>query len=506
MQRIPLLYILHLLFSGVPILFIFLTTTISAESPSSLNRRFPRKVHVTYTIRPKLAERAPFKQLLVLPVPRTDERREIENLRIRLPEGVEGAPVAFPETGDLYLPVVTTGSLRQSVTIEYDATLYAIHYRLPARGEIREYNRDSELYRAYTARDQRFEPDHPKIREIADRTWRDSSDIVDYARRIYAYEQSNLKWKNTGTYGSVSEIFANGGGDCGALTAIYVSLLRNRGIPARASIGGVIRENDGWEWHVWPEFYLEGFGWVEADPSFYTSPPGFFAYDDSMRIHFNRASTVSVDHEDFHFKTGGVQRFAIYRRGISKSDDTLRESVTGDEPLDYDVDVKIKTLSVSNEDESLISEQAIQSMRDDLLKRIVDKRRAVGLNTTIDPGLNEALTQMLRFDTMRVQHREKPVSADCRTGCPDEPLSLRTRGESHLRDHLEERKISFSRYAWEMRSMGFHAPDPAPYVMERLDEKRMLDPAWNQIGVGYYFDYTKRSHLFTILYGVRKLE
>ena len=480
------------------LLIAFFATVLHGQTPQFLVRQFPRKVHVTYTVHPKAAQRASFKQLLVLPVPRTDEKREIENLEIHLPPGITAEVKSFPETGDLYLPVLTTGSLQTDIVIEYDAVVYTIHYNLPSGSSIRPYDTTSDLYKMYTTTDTRVEPNHPRIVEIANRIWKESSDVIDYAHRVYYYEQANLKWKNTGRYKTITEIFANGGGDCGALTAVYISLLRNKGVPARQHAGGVLREGDGWDWHVWPEFYLEGYGWVETDPSFFTSAPGFFAIDDGMRIHFNRSGVVTVDYEDFHFQTRGIQTYSIYRRGIA--DVPVSNSNTSNDALDYDLKMDVRTISVSNDDDLMNSDEFSVKMTQGMMEQIIARRKRAGLETEMDPQLNTLLSQAMADDVNHVSHR--PQARDCRSGCLDEPV-VRSRGGSTMEQYLKEYNYSFSGYYYEETGMWFTTLNPVPYAVERFDQKRMLDRSWNTIGAGYFFDMSSKTYHFRLLYGVR---
>ncbi|MBI3396573.1 MAG: hypothetical protein HY042_12100 [Spirochaetia bacterium] len=475
----------------------------SAEDSSFIIKRFPRRVHVVFTLKPQAAERGSFTQLMILPVPRSDEKREIKNVQIHMSQGMKPDIKAFPETGDLYLPLLSQGSLRDEVTIEYDAVLYSIHYRLPRGKDILPYDKGSTTYKLYTGKDQRFEPGHPEIKRIADDLWNQSRDIVEYAHKAYAWEQKNLKWKNTGNYASVTDIFANGGGDCGALTAIYVSLMRAKGIPARAQIGGVIQGSDRWEWHVWPEFYLEKKGWVETDPSYFTSPPGFFAYDDAARIHFHRASTVTVEYGDFKFQTGGIQRYAYYTRGASRSMERAVESLMGDNPVNYNVTVNVETKSSPMDDGGLNSEAQTERTTSRLIDLINKKRADKGLPALqSDPGISRALTQTLSGRDMPTVKERRITDQDCRRGCTEG--GVLERGGVPIGDSLKEQNVQLRKYSWERFSVGFHALDPVPRAADAVNEKTLMNSDWKQVGVGYYFDPAERAYRFAVLFGIRK--
>ena len=93
-------------------------------------------------------------------------------------------------------------------------------------------------------------------------------DVLDYARRCYEYTAANYRYLNANTgLHTLSDNLKNGGGDCGNLSAIYLSLLRNKEIPARPVV--CIRP-DG-SFHVWSEFYLEVYGWIPVDVTYKNS-------------------------------------------------------------------------------------------------------------------------------------------------------------------------------------------------------------------------------------------
>ena len=115
-------------------------------------------------------------------------------------------------------------------------------------------------------------PQNPVIDSLANLIWVQSSNIIDYARRSYEYVASHLTYQNPNTgLHSIEDIIADGGGDCGNFASFYISILRNKGIPSRHVIG--FSPYNGNDMHVWAEFYLQGYGWVPADPTYKNSDP-----------------------------------------------------------------------------------------------------------------------------------------------------------------------------------------------------------------------------------------
>lgn len=90
------------------------------------------------------------------------------------------------------------------------------------------------------------------------------------ASMIYDWISANYPWAGALDYSTIPcmpEYVLNiNHGDCGQVALLYISLLRNLGIPARWE--------SGWEftvdwtgWHDWLEVYFEGTGWVPCDMS-----------------------------------------------------------------------------------------------------------------------------------------------------------------------------------------------------------------------------------------------
>ncbi len=64
-------------------------------------------------------------------------------------------------------------------------------------------------------------------------------------------------------------ILVKGGGDCGNLFTVFITLLRMKGIPARHIVG--FRPDNSL--HVWSDFYLENYGWIPVDVTYKQSDP-----------------------------------------------------------------------------------------------------------------------------------------------------------------------------------------------------------------------------------------
>ncbi|MFN3505713.1 MAG: transglutaminase-like domain-containing protein [Caldimicrobium sp.] len=117
-------------------------------------------------------------------------------------------------------------------------------------------------------------PISPKVRELALKITKDEKTVLGKARAIYNWIVNNMRRdpqvKGCGL-GEVDKLLVSLGGKCADIHAVFVSLARAAGVPAREIYG--IRIPQGKEGdmtkaqHCWAEFYLPNYGWVVVDPA-----------------------------------------------------------------------------------------------------------------------------------------------------------------------------------------------------------------------------------------------
>lgn len=134
------------------------------------------------------------------------------------------------------------------------------------------YNTSSFEYQLYTGAtpDGYVDPHNSTIVHIADSIWNIADDPVNYALHCYDYVAYNYDYLNpyTGIH-PLNQILSDGGGDCGNLSSIFISLLRCKGIPARHVVAFF---SDG-GCHVWAEFKTGGSEWIPVDVTYHRSDP-----------------------------------------------------------------------------------------------------------------------------------------------------------------------------------------------------------------------------------------
>jgi transglutaminase-like putative cysteine protease len=125
-------------------------------------------------------------------------------------------------------------------------------------------------------RPERFVDVDERTRRLAREVVGSEPELLERARRIYEYVAGTMtynaeaqSWK-----GSTSHALACSTGNCNDIHALFISLCRSVGIPARLVLGQALETPpSGAEacevcgYHCWAEFFVGGLGWVPADAS-----------------------------------------------------------------------------------------------------------------------------------------------------------------------------------------------------------------------------------------------
>lgn len=115
-----------------------------------------------------------------------------------------------------------------------------------------------------------------KTQALAEQVVGDECRPLERARRIYdyvtekmTYNAAEQSWKGSTEHALVCSV-----GNCNDIHALFVSLCRSLGIPARFVLGQALEApppgQDACElcgYHCWAEFFVSGLGWVPADAS-----------------------------------------------------------------------------------------------------------------------------------------------------------------------------------------------------------------------------------------------
>lgn len=234
----------------------------------------------------------------VMPMPESNIYQDIEQFRT-----TDGDIFRAANNDNMYLRTMRTGTLPAPgdslvITERFSATLYPMRIDMAQFTTIYPYDTSSELYKRYTSPIGSYvDIVHPDIVRAADSLWNEAvANPLEYARLCYEHVAARLGYLNpdTGIH-AITETMAAGGGDCGNISAVYASLLRRKGVPARLVV--TVRP-DGTH-QVWNDFFLERYGWVPVDVTMkHDHPDGdFFGYcaGDGIVMSFDLCSELSAD-------------------------------------------------------------------------------------------------------------------------------------------------------------------------------------------------------------------
>lgn len=134
------------------------------------------------------------------------------------------------------------------------------------------YDKASADYKRYTAQirddDGSFmiDPQDGRIVQVSQTLWEESDGKrIEFARLCYNWVMDNITYGIYDGPNSINDILNRMSGDCGNQHAVWMSLMRASGIPARPIVMKA-PDPDGYS-HVRAEFYMPGYGWIPVDPT-----------------------------------------------------------------------------------------------------------------------------------------------------------------------------------------------------------------------------------------------
>jgi len=164
-------------------------------------------------------------------------------------------------------------------TIAGEPTVFNIVFEISGHPEIyllkeediKPYNKESELYREFTAERETHIIFTPEIKALSEKIVGDETNPLKIARKLFTYISDHYPWASALEYSTIpnipSYVIENRSGDCGQVTLLLLTLCRYNGIPARWQSGWMLHPGEV-NLHDWGELYFEGIGWVPVDQSF----------------------------------------------------------------------------------------------------------------------------------------------------------------------------------------------------------------------------------------------
>ena len=237
-----------------------------------------------------------------VPLPAETPRQTVESLEITA--GIPGVIETEPVYGNRFWH----GSLPEGRGEPIEVTLEAVVVRRAASGPTPASAPLGEAERAFfLGPNRRVAVGHPMLEPILAEIRAEAPDgdpaatgraIYDWVVDNVTYKKVGTGWGNGDTFWACSERYGN----CTDFHALFVSLARTEGIPARFEMGFPVpddrAEGSVGGYHCWVEFHVAGTGWVPIDASEASKHPEkrelFYGGQPPDRIHFTPARDLRL--------------------------------------------------------------------------------------------------------------------------------------------------------------------------------------------------------------------
>ena len=123
----------------------------------------------------------------------------------------------------------------------------------------------SPLRDAYVRACPRLPADDPRVRGLAASIIGGETNPYLQAGMIYRWMLENIAWEER-VFGDVFYALENRRADAFLAAHLYSALLRSAGVPSRPVAGVLVGHGRQTANHYWAEFWLDGLGWIPADP------------------------------------------------------------------------------------------------------------------------------------------------------------------------------------------------------------------------------------------------
>ena len=199
----------------------------------------------------------------------------------------------------------------QSINVSFYVEVYAVETVLRPLSIRQE---SSPLSTLYTQSSSLIPSDNPQIRAaVSSITGREQNPYIK-ARALYDWVIANMQITetlpspNTGIETALEQRRA----DSYTAALLYTAMARAAGLPCIPVAGVLIDRNGRTTRHYWTEFWIDGFGWVPADPVMGTRAvsKSFAANEDPANFYFG-----SMDNQRIAFSRGELNLSQIESRG-----------------------------------------------------------------------------------------------------------------------------------------------------------------------------------------------
>lgn len=236
------------------------------------------------------------KLIVMLPYAETDQYqtiRESQYGNATLATSSEGVKYLY-YTGTNNFPASGSDVVKHDFTVDFQL-LETDFSKITQRNL--PYDTEQAWYKRYTGKStdtdgsQMIDPTHSWVVSNANSLWdKSGGDVIEYARLCYEFVAESFTYGIYDGDNSVNAIIGRMSGDCGNQHAIWMSLMRAKGVPARPI---VMYSPDDFT-HVRAEFCVAGYGWIPVDVTYHQGGGDYFG-------RFTDDNLVVMNHE-FAFK------------------------------------------------------------------------------------------------------------------------------------------------------------------------------------------------------------
>ncbi len=230
----------------------------------------PVKVKLNYTLEVK-PNVVPDGEIIRcwLPYPREDNRRQknVKLISINSPNYVIAGNNNLQRT--IYLEKVAEKDKPTIFNVKFELESFAEYNKIELN-KIKPYDKNSDVYKKYTAEVYPHILFTEKIKEISKEIVGEETNPYLIAKKIFTWIDKNIPWAGSREYSTIYNIpdyvLENRHGDCGQVSLLFITLCRYNGIPAKWQSGWMLHPGNV-NLHDWAEVYFEGYGWLPVDQS-----------------------------------------------------------------------------------------------------------------------------------------------------------------------------------------------------------------------------------------------
>jgi hypothetical protein len=242
----------------------------------------------------------------------------------------QGKVVLLKTIPENYLMAPDTAQQR-SVYLEQKATkgnpsVFEIQYTYESRAQYFDLNKisiqqndtTSEVFKKNTAEQFPQIMFTPRIKQLSDSIVGGESNPVEKVRKLYYWINNNIMWTGALEYSIMpfipGYVLANGRGDCGMQTLLFMTMARYQKIPVKWQSGWMMHPGEV-NLHDWCEVYYNGAGWIPLDMS------------------FNLQNSIDLHEKEFYIS--GIDSYRLIINDAIQAEFVPKKKFSRSEPYDF---------------------------------------------------------------------------------------------------------------------------------------------------------------------------